>query len=140
MNDSTLTILLIGSGIGHIASSLGSIAVPTLLDWKKHIDAVPTLMRQVFWVYSAYIKMIGIAFGIVSILGRDELLASSFLAKSINLFIVIYWTGRLAVGFIYYDRSTLTGIAKLSDRTLNVLIVFFIVVHGMAFARNMMWM
>lgn len=137
MNNSTLTLFLIGSGIGHIASSLGSIAVPTLLDWKKHINACPPLMRQVFWVYSAYIKMIGIAFGLVSILGRDEMLGTSFLAKSINLFIVIYWTGRLGLGFIYYDRSTLTGIAKLSDRTLNVLIVFFIVVHGMAFAKNM---
>lgn len=140
MNNNTLTILLIGSGIGHIASSLGSIAVPTLLDWKKHINAVPPLMRQVFWVYSAYIKMIGIAFGLVSILGREELLSTSFLAQSINLFIVIYWAGRLSVGFIYYDRSTLTGIAKLSDHTLNVLIVYFIVVHGLALARNMEWM
>jgi hypothetical protein len=124
------------SGAGHIAVSLGSLAVPTLLDWKRHLDSNPPLLRQVFWTYSAYTKLVIIALGLVSILGSDELVGVSFLAKCINFFIVIYWVGRLGVEFLYYDRSELKGIAKISDWTLNAFIVFFIVIHATAFARN----
>jgi hypothetical protein len=136
MTDQTIVILLILSGAGHIAVSLGSLAVPTLLDWKRHLDIAPPLLRQVFWTYSAYTKLVIIAMGLVSILGANELVSASFLAKCINLFVVVYWVGRLGVEFLYYDRSELKGIASISDWTLNVFIVFFIAVHASAFARS----
>jgi hypothetical protein len=107
-----------------------------MLNWKPHLDAMPPLLRQVFWTYSMYINAVNISFGIVSIIAAHELAGSLILAKSVNLFIVIYWLARLGVGFFYYDRSTLTGIAKISDRTLNILLVLLIAVHGAAFARN----
>lgn len=140
MTDQTIITLLMLSGAGHIAMSIGSLAVPGLLDWKKHLDAAPTLLRQVFWTYSAYIKMVNIGFGVVSLLGSHELIGPSFLAKSLNIFIVLYWLGRLGVEFLYYDRSQLKGIAKTADIVLNVLIVYFILVHGAAFARNIQLM
>jgi len=136
MSEQTIITLLILSGIGHIAMSLGSIAVPHMLDWKKHIDAGPPLFRQVYWTYSAYIKMVNIAFGVVSIIAPSELVGPSFLAKCINLFIIIYWFVRMVLEFLYFDRSSLTGLAKIADRVLNVLITLFILVHVAAFARN----
>jgi hypothetical protein len=139
MNDQTLITLLILSGVAHIIMSLLSITVPTMLNWKPHLDAAPPLLRHVFWTYSAYIKLVCISIGLVSIIGAHELLGPSILAKSLNLFIVVFWVGRLGVEFFYYDRSTLQGIAKLSDRSLNVLIVVYILVHGAAFARSMQW-
>jgi hypothetical protein len=140
MSEQTLIILLILTGMGHIAVAVGSLAVPTLLGWKKHLDIAPPLLRQVFWTYSAYIKLVTIAFGVVSIFGARELIGASFLAKSVNLFVIIYWVGRLGVEFIYYDRSELKGIARISDLTLNVFIVFFIIVHALAFGRNIQLM
>jgi hypothetical protein len=136
MNDQTIVTLLILSGIGHLCMSLGSIAVPTLLDWKKPLATVPPLLRQVFWTYSTYIKGINISFGLVSIFGAHELIDGSFLAKCLNGFIVIYWFARFVVEFAYFDRTTLKGIAKTADITLDILIVLFILVHGAAFARN----
>jgi hypothetical protein len=130
-------MLLIMSGGGHIIMSLGSLAVPSLLDWKKHLDAAPPLLRQVFWTYSAYIKAVNIAFGVVSIVGARELLGPSVLARSVNLFIVLYWLGRLAVEFFYYDRTSLQGFAKTADRILVVLFVFFILVHSAVLAHSM---
>ena len=73
MTEQTIITLLILTGAGHIAVSLGSLAVPTLLDWKKHLDVAPPLLRQVFWTYSSYTKMTIIAFGLVSIFGASDL-------------------------------------------------------------------
>lgn len=140
MTDQTLITLLILSGIAHILMAFGSMSVPKLLDWNRHLEASPTLLRQVFRTYAAYTKMTIIAIGLLSITGGHELVGQSFLAKSINLFIVIYWVIRLGVGFLYYDRTTLTGIAKISDRTINVLMTVFVIVHAMVFARSMEWM
>lgn len=136
MSNQTIVTLLILSGIGHICMSLGSIAVPTLLNWRPHLDSAPPLLRQVFWTYSTYIKGINISFGLVSIFGAHELIDASFLSKCVNGFIVIYWFARIVVEFTYFDRSTLKGIAKAADITLDILIVLFILVHGAAFARN----
>lgn len=135
-----LTTLLILTGIAHIGMAIGSMTVPTLLDWKKPLNTVPPLLRQVFYAYAAFTKGVIIFFGIISILGAHELVGTSFLAKSLNSFIVAYWLARLCVGFFYYDRSELKGIARFSDRTLIVLFVIFIAVHGAAFAMNMMWL
>jgi len=140
MTEQTIVTLLMLSGVGHISVSLGSLAVPTLLDWKRHLDVAPPLLRQVFWTYSAYTKLVIIGMGVISIIGASDLVNGSFLAKSINFFIVIYWVGRLGVEFLYYDRSELKGIAKISDWTLNVFIVFFIAVHATAFGRNVQLM
>jgi hypothetical protein len=137
MTEQTIIILLILTGIGHIAMSIGSMTVPKLLGWKKHLDSMPPLLRQVFWAYAGFTKMTIIAFGLVSIFGAHELVAPSFLARCINGFIIFYWLIRLGVEFIYYDRSTLTGIAKISDRTLVVLFVIFIFVHGAALLINL---
>jgi hypothetical protein len=137
LSDQTIITLLTLSGIGHIAISVGSIAVPKLLDWKKHVDAGPPLFRQVYWTYSAYIKLVNIAFGVVSIIATHELIGPSLLAKCINLFIIIYWVGRMGLEFFYFDRSSLTGVAKFADRALNVLITLFILIHGAAFASNL---
>lgn len=137
MTDQTLITLLILSGIAHIAMAIGSMSVPKLLDWNPHLETCPPLLRQVFRTYAAYTKLTIIALGLVSIFGAHELIGNSFLATSINLFSVIYWGGRLGVGFIYYDRTTLTGIAKVADRTVNVLLAVFIAVPGAVLLRNL---
>jgi hypothetical protein len=136
MNEQTIITLLILSGASHIIMSLGSLAVPNLLDWKKPLDSAPPLLRQVFWTYSAYIKMVNIFFGVVAIFGAHELVGSSFLAKSLNIFIVVYWLGRLGVEFFYYDRSSLKGFAKIADMILVVLFVFFILIHTAAVVHS----
>jgi hypothetical protein len=139
MSEETLVTLLMLSGAGHIIMSICTLAVPSLLEWKKHFQVLPTLLRQVFWTYSWYIKGVNTSFGIISILGAHELAGTSFLASCINIFIVIYWSGRIGVDFLYFETSTLKGIAKLADQALVVLILLFVIVHALAFAHNVQW-
>jgi hypothetical protein len=140
MTEETLVTLLLLSGAGHIIMSICTLAIPTMLDWKTHLQSLPPILRQVFWTYSWYIKGVNTSFGIIALIGAHELAGTSFLAGCINFFIVIYWSGRIGVDFLYFETSTLKGIAKLADRVLVALIFLFVIVHALAFAHNVGWM
>lgn len=92
-----LKILILLCGIGHIVLTFGSLLIPKLLNWKKELAHLQPLLRQMFWTYAAYILVINFCFGIVSVMGVDELLNKSFLAKSITLFIGLYWLARVLI-------------------------------------------
>ena len=77
--------IIFWSGIAHFAFCLGSLYVPIALHWRFHLSTLNRLLRQMFWTYAAYILVTNLSFGIVSVLGSDELLNGSFLAMSINL-------------------------------------------------------
>jgi hypothetical protein len=139
MTEQTLVTLLMLSGAGHIIMSVCTLAIPTMLEWKKHFATLPTILRQVFWTYSWYIKGVNTSFGIISLIGAHELAGTSFLAACINIFIVVYWSCRIGVDFLYFDTDSLTGIAKLASRALVVLIILFVIVHALAFAHNVQW-
>ena len=140
MSEETLVTLLILSGVGHIVMSICTLVIPKMLDWKTNLQSLPTILRQVFWTYSWYIKGVNTSFGIVSLIATHELAGTSLLASCINFFIVIYWSGRIGVDLLYFETSSLKGIAKLADRALVVLIFLFVIVHGLAFAHNVGWM
>lgn len=127
MNEALFQKLIFWSGIGHFALCFGSLLIPKALQWQKHLKNLQPLLRQMFWTYAAYILVINFSFGIVSVFGSYELLDHSFLAKSITLFIGLYWLGRIAIQFLYFDKSeTPKGIVyTLGEIGLTGLFVFF---------------
>src|SRR5688572_24494884 len=105
MNAALMETALIWCGIGHFGLCLGSLCVPKALQWKKHLNDLQPLLRQMFWTYAAYILVINLTFGVVSAFASAELLNGSFLARSITLFIGLYWLTRIGIQFFYFDRS-----------------------------------
>ncbi len=137
---SHLKILILISGIGHILLAASSIIIPKLLNWKKELNALQPLLRQMFWTYAAYILLINFCFGIVSVFGAVELLDKSFLAKSITLFIGIYWLARIFIQFFYFDKSQAPkGIFfTIGEWALVASFVFFVAVYLAAFFYNIL--
>lgn len=141
MNVDLLRILILLAGIGHIVLCVGSLLIPKVLQWKQHLNALQPLLRQMFWTYAAYILVINFCFGIVSLAGANELLSGSFLAKSITLFISIYWLTRIGIQFFYFDRTNAPkgAIYTLGETALVLLFVFFSAVYLLAFLYNNAW-
>lgn len=133
--------LVFWSGIGHFALCLGSTAIPRMLNWKKELAVVNPLIRQMFWTYAVYILVINFSFGIVSVFGTGELLNHSFLAKSLTLFIGLYWLGRILIQFFYFDRSAAPKgtIYTLGEIMLVSLFATFALVYLVAFFINNSW-
>jgi hypothetical protein len=135
MEINIIVMLLFISGIGHIALCAGSIFIPRVLKWSDHLKNLQPLLKQMFWTYAAYILVINFCFGIISLIATEELLNRSMLAKSITLFISLYWLARIGIQFFYFDKSNAPKgfIYTLGEISLIALFVFFTVVYFIAF-------
>jgi hypothetical protein len=141
MNEPLIQKLIFWSGIGHFALCLGSLFIPKVLQWQKHLKDLQPLLRQMFWTYAAYILVINGSFGIVSVFGSHELLNHSFLAKSITVFIGVYWLTRIGIQIFYFDRSAAPKglLYTLGEIALIGLFVFFALTYLVAFFFNNAW-
>jgi hypothetical protein len=132
-----LTLLKL-AGVLQIALSIGSLAIPKLLNWKTELSRVSTIIAQMFWIYAGYILVINFSFGLISFFGAEELVSKTFLAKAISLLIFLYWLARIIIQFFYFDtKSAPQGrIYKLGEVALVILFVFFTIVYGWASLIN----
>lgn len=128
-------------GIGHFLLCTGSLFIPKVMQWKKHLGGMHPLLRQMFWTYATYILVINFCFGIVSVFGPHELLNGSFLAKTITLFIGIYWLTRIGIQFFYFDRSKAPKgtVYTLAETGLICLFIIFSITYLFGFFFNNGW-
>ena len=141
MHQETIKIWIFWSGIGHLLLSICSLILPKLLHWKEELQHLQPLLRQMFWTYAGYILVINFCFGVVSVIGAGELLDKSFLAKSVNLFIGLYWFARVLIQFLYFDKSNAPKglVFTLGEIGLVALFILFTLVYLTAFAFNNSW-
>src|SRR5258708_39109200 len=85
------------AGVGQIALVIGSIAIPKMLKWRQELSKVQPLIKQMFWTYAAYILVINLCFGLVSIFDFRELTNGSRLALLSTGFIAVYWISRILI-------------------------------------------
>lgn len=125
-------------GILHIVLSIGSTVIPKVLHWNQELQNVQPLIKQMFWTYAAYILVINICFGLVSIWGTNDLLDHSFLAKCITLFISLYWLARIGIQLFYFDTSQAPKglLFTLGEIALVALFILFTAVYFLAFLYN----
>src|ERR1700712_2557969 len=97
--------IIIFAGLAQIALAVGSLAIPRILKWKVELSKVHPLIKQMFWVYAAYIFVINICFGVVSVLAAPDLTDGSNLAAVLTGFIAVYWISRVLIQFFYFDRT-----------------------------------
>lgn len=137
----TLKLLITATGVGHILLSVGSLIVPKSLEWNKHLEKLPALLRQLFWTYAGYILAFHLSFATVSILGAEDLLDKSFLAKCITVFISVYWLVRLSIQFFAFDKSEAPKglFYTLGEIALVSFFIIFTIVYGAAFFYNNSW-
>ena len=131
MDLSVLTLIKL-AGFLQIALCVGSLAIPKLLNWKGELNKTSKIIAQMFWTYAGYILIINLAFGLVSVFGAGELLEKTFLARSVSVFIFLYWLARIIIQFFYFDtKSAPQGlIYKAGEIALVALFIFLTVVYG----------
>ncbi|MEO3407765.1 hypothetical protein AAFN85_27855 [Mucilaginibacter sp. CAU 1740] len=126
------------AGLAQIGLVLGSLAVPRVLNWRGELAKVQPLIKQMFWNYAAYILVINLCFGLVSMFCYRELSNGSTLAMLLTGFITAYWISRVLVQFFYFDRAAFpTGIwHKAGETVLVTLFVFLSIVYSSAACIN----
>ena len=129
-----IQLLIRLAGLAQIALVIGSLAVPRILNWRVELAKVQILIKQMFWNYAAYILVINLCFGLVSVFCYRELTDGSKLAMLLTGFIAVYWISRVLVQFFYFDRAGFpTGTwHKVGEAVLVSLFVFLSVVYSWA--------
>ena len=134
MSQAHLTIIqaaLVLAGVLHFVLLLASLSVPRVLRWDEELAKVHPFTRQVVLVHGAFIVLLIIGFGVITLLGSAELLQGSTLGVTVAGFIGLFWLGRLLVQLFYYRPGSLLAPfrRRLGYGALTVLFVYFTVVY-----------
>ena len=133
-----LQVLVCIAGLAQIVLVMGSIAIPKILNWQSELAKVQPLIKQMFWTYAAYILVINLCFGLVSVFDSNELINGSRMAMFVTCFIAAYWISRVLIQFFYFDRSNFPAGKwnRLAEVLLVMLFVFLSIVYSAAAYNN----
>ena len=132
----TLETLLMIAGVLHFAILTPSVLTPHVLDWRGQLARLPAIFRQVVWVHGAFIALIIIGFGAVSLLLPGELAGPSLLARCVCGFIALFWGTRLVLQFAFFRPGELlqNRLLKFGYHGLACVFTYFVAVYGLAAA------
>ena len=98
-------ILLQIAGLLHFGILIASALTPRVLNWRGTLAPLPPLVRQLFWVYGAFIVLVIVSFGTLTLTFARELAEGAPLARGVCGFIAVFWLARLAVQWLVFDAS-----------------------------------
>ncbi len=116
-----------------VASSL----TPRVLNWKENLARLHPFLRRLFWVYGVFIVMVIIAFATMTFLHAGAMASGEPVARSLCVFIAIFWAARLFVQFFIFDvRSFLTNwFYAFGYHALTAIFIALVLIYGAAALR-----
>jgi hypothetical protein len=128
-----ITALYLGGAL-HFGILIASALAPRALDWRKNLAPLPELLRQMFWVYGAFIVLMIISFGTLTLFHAETLASGSPLARSVCAMIAVFWAVRLGVQFFVFDaKPFLTNwLYRIGYHGLTVVFILLVAIYGWA--------
>jgi hypothetical protein len=121
-------------GVLHLCILIASALTPGVLDWKRELERLRPLSRQLIWVHGAFIVLTIIGFGVISLVAPRELASGTTLARAVCAFVAAFWLCRLGVQFFVFDaRPFLTKTyLKLGYHGLTIVFLVLVLTYGFA--------
>lgn len=105
-----LTLILKLTALTYLGLLAAGLLMPGIVGLRPHLRALPRFIRQLFWVYYAFIGLSLVAFGLGTFLFADELAAGGSLARAVCGFLAVFWAVRWVAGTFVFDlRPYLTN-------------------------------
>jgi hypothetical protein len=127
------TLIQLG-GLAHFGILIASALTPGVLEWRRHLAALPPLLRQLFWVYGSFIVLVIISFGTISLAHPGALASGEPLARAMCAMIATFWSARLAVQWFVFDAAPYltNAFLKLGYHTLTLAFIALALIYGCA--------
>ncbi|MGH9723312.1 MAG: hypothetical protein ACRD8O_24130 [Bryobacteraceae bacterium] len=93
------------AGLGHFCVLAASFQAPKRLAWKSELARLSPLNRKLMWTYGGFTVLTIVAFGALTLLLHNEMLARDRAAVFLAGFISLYWIARIAVDLIYFGHK-----------------------------------
>jgi alginate O-acetyltransferase complex protein AlgI len=127
-----LSYALYAAAFGHLMPLIAGVQLPVRLHWKEELAKLSRFNQKIFWVYPVYIVLCILAFATFSWQLHDEFLAGARAARWVAGFIAVFWTGRIAVDFAWFDsrdwppgNALVVGHALLTSLFCSLAAVFW---------------
>ena len=105
----TALVLKLAS-LSYLGLLAAGILMPGVVGLRQHLLALPTFIRQLFWVYYAFIGLSLICFGLGTFVLAEHLASGTPLARAVCGFLALFWTVRFVAGTFVFDlRPYLTN-------------------------------
>ena len=121
-------------GVLHLGILIASALVPNTLEWRSELAKLRPLSRQLVWVHGAFIVLVIVAFGVISLAIPGELASRTPLARAVCAFIAFFWLARLGVQFFVFDAEPMltNRWLKIGYHGLTVVFAVLVVAYGWA--------
>ena len=129
--------LLYLAAVCQLGILTASALVPRALNWRKNLASLHPFIRRLFWVYGSFIVLIVIAFSLLTFTNAEAMASGDPVARSLCLFIAVFWSARLFVQFAIFDaRPFLTNwFYKIGYHALTVVFVLLVAIYVTAASR-----
>ena len=139
MSEQTTAALIFAAGLGQASILVASALVPSTLRWRDELRPLPTLHRQMHWVYAGYVVLSIVAFATISLRHAAELAAGGGLARAVCGYMAIFWGVRLVLQAVFDTRpiALLDGFVVIGAGLALLVIVEFEKWARLTFARRL---
>ncbi len=130
--------LIVIGGILHFALLSAGALVPFKLDFRGELQKVNSMLRELVWVYYAFIAFSIVGFGVLSVTLSTTLANGSILARAVCGFISLFWITRLAIQlFVFHAKDHLTNwFLRAGYHALTLVFSYHAVVYGLVALRG----
>ena len=126
--------LLLAAGALHFTLLLPGALLPKVLKWRTELRNVCDLTRHVIWVHGAFVVMVIVGFGLLTLLNARALTSGTLLARSLCGLIAIFWLSRLVTQLFIFDARPYlrTWFLKAGYHGLTAVFTYFAAVYAWA--------
>jgi hypothetical protein len=107
VTDLVLQLRFAGSLV--VALGLAHVVLPMALGWRWDLASLTLINRQVAYVHLAFIGVICVLLGLLSLTQPEALLGDRPLGHAVLAGLVVFWGLRLAIQLVVFDRRSWPG-------------------------------
>ena len=121
-----LPVLIAAAGVCQFGILVASALVPRVLDWRTQLRRLHPLCRHVVWTHGAFIVLVIVGFGALSLGLAPDLAAGTPLARAVCAFMGFFWLSRLMIQlFIFNPRPFLkTRFLTIGYHGLTIIFIY----------------
>lgn len=91
------------AALTHLGLIAAGLLMPGVVGLRGHLATLPPFIRQLFWVYYAFIGLCLASFGLGTFFLAGELASGTPLARAVCAFLALFWTTRWVAGTFVFD-------------------------------------
>jgi hypothetical protein len=126
-----LMLLLWLAGFVQVAIASANLVLPRKLKYQENLERVAPIIRQIFFVHSAYVVGVVLLFAAITFGYASELGSGRGLGRFLAAAMAVFWLCRAPVQLLYYDAS-LRRTNRVGDVAFVAAAVFLALTYGAA--------